>query len=455
MAVRVPTNTLTQEQSLLIREHLFMQPKEKYKAYGKQFNYNTGPKKEPIQFYLCTNDYIDLPMAFAAALTKKVPNRDRNHLKVNLNFDSNKSLRDNQKEVAKEALSQITEYGGTHLGLYPGFGKTILSAWLSCKLGYLTIVFINRTGLITQWCKAFGNFTNAKYWIVGEKFPDVSDGYISVIICMNERLHYVPKELLDVVGTVIVDESHNFCTPSNVSVLLGTQPRYFISCSATLKQRTDEMHKMIEAIVGNNSIYLKSTIPFEYVEVKTNIKIPLCNNKMGTTDFTKFTQDISSVQRRNALILQLVTNLKDKKILVMTHRVDHAEYLEQCLKMYGEDVDRLSGKKDLYSDSRVLVGTYSKIGEGFDEENRCEDYGGTRLNTLILCTSFRSEIMIEQICGRVFRSQFPTIYDLVDNTRISKNHWRIRRKWYDQRNGKHLLMNIQWDYSSLPCMQNQ
>ena len=65
------------------------------------------------------------------------------------------------------------------------------------------------------------------------------------------------------------------------------------------------------------------------------------------------------------------------------------------------------------------------------------DWGGQRSNMMILTGSTKSLSGLEQITGRVFRSEFPTIIDLVDDNRICKRHWTQRRKWYEDpdRNG--------------------
>lgn len=452
MAARLKISDLTEAQIEFIRKFLFMQPVETFKSFGKGFNYNKGPSKSPISFYsvnkIANVDYIDLPMAFASTLTQKVYNRDLNHLQIPMKFKSDKKLFDDQIEVSSQALQHLQNYGGTHLGLYPGFGKTVVAIWLSSMLGYLTLVFLHRKSFIKQWTKAYRLFTNAKIWVIGEPFPLINEGeYIDVVLCMNKRFHNVPQSLLDAVGTVIVDESHNFCTGENVSALLGITPRYFISCSATLK-RPDGMERMIKSIVGNNQICKHTTKPFDYYQVKTGISIQTHKNNQGT-DFPRFIVDVCSNELRNRLIFQIVRNRPDSKILILTSRVDHAIYMKDCLLMFNENVDFLAGKKDLYTDSRVLVGTYSKLGEGFDEENFCDDYSGVRLNTLILCTTFKSETMIEQICGRVFRSDFPTVFDLVDEVKMSKTHFTQRKKWYNSRNGTYKLMNIKLDNSPL------
>lgn len=438
MSVRILKSSLQPEHLQLIRKCLFMQPKEPFKRFNK-FNFNKGPTKEPIEFYISTTEYIDLPMAFAAALTQQLPNRNLKHYKLSkeeLAFKKDCSLYPKQVEVGKTALEYLNNYGGVHLGLYTGFGKTIMSTWLSCQLGYLTLVFMNRTPLIKQWKKSYTDFTNAKIWVVGEKFPPVSDGnYISVILCMNGRFHNIPQQLVNLIGTVIVDESHNFCTKGNVNCLLGTKPRYFISCSATLK-RDDGMENMITSIIGNkNEIHRHYSEPFNFYEYKTGISVSIHKNSQGTTDFSRLITDLCECQERNKIITDLILQEKDKKILVLTGRVNHCKRLFEILKEKNENVDFLAGKKNLYNDSRVLLGTYDKIGEGFDEANFCDDYKGIRLNMLILCTTFKSIKRLTQTCGRVFRAQMPTIYDMVDEIKLAKTHFSKRKKWYKERNG--------------------
>ena len=445
MAARIKITDLNNDQYRRIREYLFIQPIETFNVHGRNYNYTNNEAKEAVPFYslleINGDNYIDLPLAFASTLIGKVMNRDLNHLKIKMGFNETMGLYDHQKEVSETALEKLQQYGGIHLGLYPGFGKTVVSAWLSSKVGYLTLVLSHRTGLIKQWSNTYSKFTNAKIWTVGENFPQVTNNeYIDVILCMNTRFHHIPKELIDAIGTVIVDESHNFCTAGNVGALLGTRPRYFISCSATLK-RPDGMDKMINFVVGNNSITKHSSKPFKYYEVRTGLKIQTFNNAQNKTDFTKYVRDLSSHELRNRLILQLVSSLKDSKILILTARTDHAKYIHQCLSLYGENVDIMVGSKNSYQDSRVLIGTYSKIGEGFDEASVCDNYNGVRLDTLINCSTFKSETILEQTSGRVFRAKFPNIYDLVDDMPISKRHFAVRKKWYLSRNGTPHLIN--------------
>ena len=53
---------------------------------------------------------------------------------------------------------------------------------------------------------------------------------------------------------------------------------------------------------------------------------------------------------------------------------------------------------------------------------------------MILAGSTKSYNLHIQSIGRAFRSDHPLILDLVDNNRISKSHWRSRKKNYEEMN---------------------
>jgi superfamily II DNA or RNA helicase len=138
------------------------------------------------------------------------------------------------------------------------------------------------------------------------------------------------------------------------------------------------------------------------------------------------------------MIIDLVERNVNHKIMILTWNKNHAYFLSKTLNERGTSSDVLAGNKSTYKDSRVLVGTISKIGTGFDEAMACPDWSGERSNMLILTGSTKSLSGLEQITGRVFRAEFPTIIDLVDDNRICKSHCTQRRKWYEDeaRNGE-------------------
>jgi len=118
-------------------------------------------------------------------------------------------------------------------------------------------------------------------------------------------------------------------------------------------------------------------------------------------------------------------------------------------------VDILSGTKSKYFDSRILIGTISKISTGFDSANVAINFNGIAIDTLILAGSTKSHNLHIQSIGRVFRSDYPTIFELVDDNRISKSHWRARKKNYDEMNCEQEEYNIEKKVDEMNCEQEE
>jgi hypothetical protein len=198
------------------------------------------------------------------------------------------------------------------------------------------------------------------------------------------------------------------------------------------------MESIIHSVCGTHGIFLKSPKRFTVYRLATGIKTPLEKNKSGDPDWSKLVKRLCENPLRNAFIVDLVERNYSHKIMILTWHKDHAHFLAKILKERGISTDVLAGNKNVYKDSRVLVGTIAKIGCGFDEEMSCPDWTGKRSNMLILTGSTKSLSGLEQFTGRVFRSDFPTIIDMVDDNAICKRHWNMRRKWYEdpERNGE-------------------
>jgi len=424
MAVCIKRSNLNTDNVNLIRQYLCLYPKTN--SFNSFSNFTV---KDPVLFYILDNDDLYLPYTFYLALTKKKPNIDRTYLSRSFNFKGN--LFEHQVSVANEALDQLNQYGTTLLAVYPGFGKTVLASYLASKLNKITLVLYHRTVLEPQWLSTFNDMTDAKIWVIGNQTVIPDD--FNVILCMDTQFAKIPVPVRQSIGCLIVDEAHAFCTPTHVSCLLGTQPLYVIACTAT-PEREDGMDSMIKAIIGNHSVSRISQKPFTVIRFLTGIKPVTRQNSQGTLDWSHLVKELCSNEIRNSYILGLVKNNSEFKILILTWSKSHAFQLHQWLNMIGESSAIMAGNRSTYSDSRVLVGTSSKIGTGFDEKSACPDFNGVRINMLILVGSTKSENLLEQLVGRVFRSDSPIVIDFVDDIPAVKRHWYNRKHWYVSRN---------------------
>jgi superfamily II DNA or RNA helicase len=430
MSARIKRNLLTKAQLGNIARLLVMQPKQRYMPsnnfYARQ---NT---KEPIKLFEVDTDTdeVIVPYTFYRGISTGQPNADKRFPQVPYNFKG--ELYESQQSIADDAMDQLNTHGTTTLNLYTAFGKTVLGAYLASKLNMLTLVLYTSTILEPQWKNTFEQFTDVRVWIVGQAPPPEG---AHVILCMDTRLSKMPKEYIDQIGTVIYDEAHEFCTPTRVSCFLGIQPRYIISATATLK-REDGMHDIIQAVCGTHSVVKISKKPFNVFKYITGIDIPLQKNARNMSDWPKYCRDLCENEDRNIMILDIVRRNPSHKILILTWRKDHVDLLHKCLTKMEISVDMMAGNKKSYNDSRVLVGTISKIGTGFDEKAACDDFNGVRINMLILVGSMKSVQLLEQVAGRCFRADFPQIIFFVDDSNISENHWKVAQRWFISRNGQ-------------------
>ena len=432
MAVRISLDKITNEHKKIITKQLYLQPKKTNFAANKFCNV----EKDPVLFYWVDkpNNEIILPYTFANILFQT-------HINSTLSFPSGSfnfmgQLREEQKTPMKKALEQLNNLGTTTLALPTGFGKSLCSIYLASILisngtGGLVLILTNRETIQSGWINNINSSTDAKTWVIESK-PQIPS-QCNIILSMDGRFQKIPKEIKKMISILVIDEAHNFSTPTKISILLGTCPKYIIACSATL-ERPDDMHQMIQNMVGLHKVEVKNNKKFKVIKVNTGIKTELVKNKMGTVDFSALTRDLSFNPKRNAIIIDFVEQNKQSKFMILSWSKDHCTLLYEILKKRGESVDILSGTKSKYIDSRILIGTISKISTGFDAKNVAIDFDGIDIDTLIFTASTKSHNLHIQSIGRVFRSDCPTILELVDDNRISKSHWRARKKNYDEMN---------------------
>jgi hypothetical protein len=249
---------------------------------------------------------------------------------------------------------------------------------------------------------------------------------------MDTRWAKISRERRLEVGFVIIDEAHKFCTPTRVGALLAFNPRYILAESATL-HREDELHSMIQAMVGTHGIFRESNQPFTIMKINTGIS-PVRNeetiDKYGNLKWIPFVRSILENRARNQMIMELIKSQPQAKTLILTLLKDHAYLLHQSCLEEGISVDYMCGNKKNYSDSQVLIGTTSKIGTGFDPATSCPTYEGRPFDLLILASSIKKYEMLVQYVGRVFRAEFPTVVYLVDDDYIFANHWNKSARWF-------------------------
>ena len=449
MACAIIRSSFSEKVAETIRDMLCLTPDVPNTRYQQN-------SREQVAFFRVKNGIVHLPFLYAASLFQTIPNDNIVFPAVNWSFTGN--LRANQVPVEAEAWSQVETKGTTTLGLYPGFGKTILGASLSSRPRpmLLTCILVHREILCGQWRKTYQTVTNARTWIVGEPNPPAQ---FEVIICMDTRWMHIPEQVRNAVGFLIIDEAHAFCTPGHVDCLLSFHPKYVVAETATL-MRDDGMHSMIYAICGEHGVFRETNIPFTVMKITTNTKPERALNRQGGINWAALVESTLFDERRNFIICNLVLANPTRTILILTSRVDHAYLLQQQLTELNISCGTMVRNQNTYAECQVLIGTMSKIGTGFDQESACDNFSGRRFDTLILASSIKKYSMLVQNVGRAFRTECPTIMHLVDDDSIYTNHWYKCRKWYLMHSGtivNHDIRNVDrpMPTENMPELQQQ
>ncbi len=367
-------------------------------------------------------DNITLP--FAYAVEKKIKRPTREMLQ---SFDCSFQgiLRPEQKEVRKEAIKQLSSSGSVLLSMYCGFGKSATSMKIASDIGLKTLVIVNKIILLKQWEEGINIFCpNASVQKITTKSKkEDSDFYI----INAQNVEKMGKSFFSDIGTVIVDEAHLIMAETLSRCLQWVHPRYLIGLTAT-PYRVDGLNSLLDFYFGKYKII--RTLFREHIayKVSTGFKPTIELAQNGRVNWSSVLESQASDIDRNELIIKILKHYSERNFLVLTKRVSQGEYLVKRLIEEGENVTSLFGSNQEYNvSSRILVGTNSKCGTGFDH---------AKMDALLLACDLEQYFV--QYLGRVFRTKDvkPLIFDLVDDYSLLSKHFNTRRKIYQDLGGE-------------------
>lgn len=406
---------------------------------SKSFNKSFGtfePSMSPVKCYYTKDGKVHLPYRFACALTKKVHNMGEYEKLYTDDLEFKGKLLPRQEEPYRQSLEYLKKFNTCTIALYPGFGKTFLGCMLTHKLNKITCILVHRENVGKQWIKSFKSYIpdlkDEDLWYVNDKPKNAK-----IMVCMSGRTDKIPPELRQKVGTLIIDEAHCFCSESRIKPLLSFSPRFIIAETAT-PIKDNGMHKIIQSIVGTHYIKKISNKPYKCYIIQTNLEFVT----EGKNPFTDLVTQQCESNERNQLIKNIVRENFDKKIMIASPRTKHCDEICSRIEEMNITPAKLYGTIKNYKTSKVLVGTTSKMGVGFDEANFCDDYDGRPSDLLIITQTFKSWPMFEQVRGRGMRADSPTVVYLNDKHSITRRHMSIMRKWIRETNGEIIELKL-------------
>lgn len=415
---------------------------------------------ELMKFYNIADNLVALPYYYAKLLVEDAERPfadvldilDVSHIKVNERkqhvkrpFSVKFTLNERQVPIMDSVMKELEKNGSILLKACTGFGKSMAAMHVACEAGggLITFILVTRKQFCSQLAASFIEETDAVVWVPSDKKLVPPEG-VNVIICMPLRFHYVPQDLIQNIGTLIIDEAHLTCTTQCIPVYLALKPRYIMALTATPKRRNG-MDIMLKMLCGPKPIIKKLDTPVRVIKWNTGIKIPYFKGHTMWNDHKLY---IATHKERNQMIanfigkviamrkrgppkgdsvtqcLSYLTKEKWNKVICMTAEAqNHRKLIGEELDAIGVSHDYMDAKKHKYKESDCLFGTPDKVGTGFDQKSASSNFDGRRINVVLNTLMAATPEGNEQRAGRGCRAPICIFVCMVDKNRLSEKHW--------------------------------
>ena len=377
-----------------------------------------------------------------AGIEYKIEDKRTEGRRLNISFKG--ELRESQIPAVDTMLEN--DIGILHAAT--AFGKTVVCCDMIAKRGVSTLILVDKADLMNQWIKRLDEFLD-----IDEKLPeyqtktgrtrkrktlignlqgahDTLTGIVDVAMIRSLKKKDGFHPMLKEYSQVYFDECHHAASDSAIEVLQEINARYVYGVTATPK-RGDGKEKINEFLLGPIRYRFTAKDRAEeqnidhlvYPRFTKTVKLHhLSKTPYGNDAFELIrNNDV----RDNQIIKDVVACVQAGRTpVVLTKYVDHAKKLAERLKEYADRLILLTGANGTKarraqveelnnvddSDSLILVGTGSLLGEGFDFP---------RLDTLFMATPVSGENVVEQYVGRLNRDyegkENVIVYDYVDS----------------------------------------
>jgi hypothetical protein len=253
-----------------------------------------------------------------------------------------------QSLIVDSAVRVLTSpLGGCILQLGCGQGKTVCALAIAGRLARRTAILVNNgKTLLPQWMERIAQFyPTAKVGIVRSSRNDLKDPDVDIVVCVIQSLakRTYDQDLLDTVGTVIVDECHHVGARVFAQCMRQFRARHTLGLTAT-PDRKDGLRKYVEYLLGPVAV----TCPTDFTRIKILRYIyqgARINAHATAKDHLQRCLMVNDATRdfeRTLFLLKVVLNVvkeSPRRVLVLTERVQvvHAErvYIFRCKAARG------------------------------------------------------------------------------------------------------------------------
>ncbi len=320
-------------------------------------------------------------------------------------------LRDEQEE----AIQKVSKKDFSICVAPPGFGKTLIGAKMCEIRGVNALVLVNKNMLLDQWVQRFVDYFSMDKKEIGILGKSKNKLTGKLDIATMQSLKNQP-EIIKNYSFVIVDECHHIPAVTFEQIIKLFCGKYLLGLSAT-PNRKDGLEPILFQQLGK--------ISYEYRKKRTithQLKVINTSFVSDADNYAQLINEITVNEERNQLIIDEIRKYENRKILVLTDRIEHINLLEELLIRNNLNYVIIHGslsKKEQESSlekietNSLILATTSYFGEGIDFPH---------LNTIIFATPISYYGRLVQYLGRVGRDgQACLAIDLVDTKNAMLN----------------------------------
>jgi superfamily II DNA or RNA helicase len=380
-------------------------------------------EKESVSIFDMDDEHLFLPFHFA---------RTNFHIENNVTLNTETDLftgelRPQQQQIRNTAMEKLQRSGSVIIAAFPGFGKTITAIEMLCSINVKTMIMVKQIMVMDQWINALKKYAPTKkvHKVTSGKTVDAS---ADVFLVNPVLLKTATRKGLEDVKLLIVDEMHQIVSPVLLRSFFRVQPDFVIGLSATPRRpKNDPYQQVIEWFFGDHIIGVELSKKHTVYTVNTGFKPTNVKYTSKGMDWNDILNQQSENEARNIVIVDSVMKFPQKTWIVLVKRVEHAAKLQEMFLERDVVCDTMTGaKKTFDKNCKVLIGTTSKIGVGFDH---------SPIDALCVATDVVE--YFEQFLGRCMRrvDSEPIVLDFDDNFATLHSHYLIRLKAYKKHGG--------------------
>lgn len=309
----------------------------------------------------------------------------------------------------------------------PGFGKTLLGAKIFEQRACTTMIVVNKNILLNQWIERFVDYFGYEKKDIGYlgKGHNKLNGIIDVATMQSLKND---PEIINNYSFVIVDECHHIPAITFEQIIKNFKGKYILGLSAT-PNRKDDLQPILYQQLGE--------ISYEYKKKRTHtnrLQIIRTDFESTADNYATIINELCLDENRNNLIVEAIKTNIERKILVLTDRIEHINILENLLRK--EEIDYICvhgslNKKEqvenmaLVNTKSLILATTSYFGEGIDFPH---------LNTIMFVTPISYYGRLVQYLGRIGRgNQECLAIDFLDSKNAMLNSaYKKRLEGYKQ-----------------------